>query len=329
MKTVVFGATGFIGSYVAEQLKLAGHEVAAVVRPGGDTRLLDRWGVPAVVSDFASAENLARSLAGAEVVYNCTANPRFHRASSEWGDVEVVLTRRIAEAAARAGARRFVQLSTVKVYGWRMPAQPVDETFPCRPEFPYERQFLEREQAVQAVAAATGLETVLLRPSGAFGARYRFFARLAAEHRRGTFSVIGDGSVRSSYIDARDIGRAMVWLGEYASAAGQTYVVRGFEASWLDLKAQLDAATGHVAKLRSLPVPLAYAIGAALEWFTPTSRDPALTRLIVRYASSPALLDDRKLRATGFATRFNMADSVVDHVQELERGNTAHNPLGR
>jgi nucleoside-diphosphate-sugar epimerase len=317
MKTVVFGATGFIGSYVAEQLKLAGHEVAAVVRAGGDTRLLDRWGVPAVVSDFASAESLARALAGAEVVYNCTANPRFHRASSEWGDVEVVLTRRIAEAASRAGARRFVQLSTVKVYGWRMPARPVDETFPCAPEFPYERQFVEREQAVHAVAAATGLDTVVLRPAGAIGARYPFFARLVAEHRRGTFSVIGDGTARSSFIDARDIGRALVWLGEHAPAAEQTYVVRGFEATWLDLKAQLDAVHGRPSKLRSLPVPLAYAIGAALEWFTPTTRDPALTRLVVRYASCPAQLDDRKLRATGFATRYELASSVADHAREL------------
>jgi hypothetical protein len=74
---------------------------------------------------------------------------------------------------------------------------------------------------------------------------------------------------------------------------------------------------GRPSKLRSLPVPLAYAIGTALEWFTPTTRDPALTRLIVRYASGPAQLDDRKLRATGFATRYELASSVADHVREL------------
>lgn len=323
MKTAVFGATGFIGGYVTEQLKITGHEVTAVVRAGSDTGLLKQWGVPVTVADFTGAESIARALAGTEVVYNCLANPRFHRAPREWGDVEVVLTRRVAEAAARAGARRFVQLSTVKVYGWRMPAQPVDETFPCQPEFPYERQFGEREQAVRSVAAATGLDTVLLRPAGAIGARYRFVARLIAEHRGGTFSVIGDGTVRSSFIDARDIGRAMAWLGEHAPAAGQTYVVRGFEASWLDLKTQLDAVHGHVAKLRSLPVPIAYAIGSALEWLTPTSREPALTRLIVRYASNPAQLDDRKLRATGFSTRHDLATSIADHAGELLRRNGA------
>jgi nucleoside-diphosphate-sugar epimerase len=317
MKAAVVGATGFLGSYVAEQLRLAGHEVIALTRAGSGTQRLQRWQVPAVSVDFNDPAGMAGALAGREVVYNCVANPRFRRAPGEWGDVEVALTRRIAEAAARAGARRLVQLSTVKVYGWRLPAEPVDETWPCRPEFEYEKMFVAREQAVRDVAAATGIELAILRPAGAFGARYPFFARLCEEHRRGTFSVIGGPKTRSSFIDARDVGRAMVWLGELPQAAGETYLVRGFEGSWLDLKLALDAVHGKTARLRRLPVPLALVIGRLLEWLTPRPHQPPLSRLIVRFASSPALFNDAKLRATGFCTQYDLATTVTDHAREL------------
>jgi nucleoside-diphosphate-sugar epimerase len=356
MKAAVVGATGFLGSYVAEQLRLAGHDVIAITRAGSDTQWLKRWQVPAVPVDFSDPASMAGALAGREVVYNCVANPRVQRAPGEWGDVEVVLTRRIAEAAARAGARRLVQLSTVKIYGWRLPAQAVDETWPCRPEFEYEKMFVERERAVQTVAADTGIELVILRPAGAFGARYPFFARLCEEHRRGTFSVIGDPATRSSFIDARDIGRAMVWLGELPKAAGEIYLVRGFEGSWLDLKLALDAVHGKPARLRRLPVPAALVIGTLLEWFadwnearaarhdsrdgggrakqdaraegrrvcgfTPRPHQPPLSRLIVRFASSPALFNDAKLRATGFRTEYDLATSITDHAREMLRQQT-------
>jgi len=45
MRYLVTGATGFIGSRVARQLREAGHEVVALVRDPGRARLLDDLGV--------------------------------------------------------------------------------------------------------------------------------------------------------------------------------------------------------------------------------------------------------------------------------------------
>ena len=146
MKAVVFGGTGFIGSHAAEQLVRAGHEVTAVVRPTSKTAFLEFLKIPILHADFSDADQIARLIQGHELVYNCTANVKFHLSMEEHQEVEVRLARRLVEAAARAGAKRFIQLSGIKVYGCDLPATPVDEAHPCQPEFPFEKVSLERNR---------------------------------------------------------------------------------------------------------------------------------------------------------------------------------------
>lgn len=79
----------------------------------------------------------------------------------------VALTRNALDAARRCGARRFIYLSTVHVYG---PMQGhIDEDTPPAPQHPYAVAHLESEQAV-AAAAAGNFDAVILRLSNGFGA---------------------------------------------------------------------------------------------------------------------------------------------------------------
>ncbi len=307
MKTVIFGASGFIGSHVAEQLHLAGHDVIAPLRAGSDRVFLDSVGVRVAQVDFADQSSIEAATSAADVVVNCTAAVQASPRQARHVDVE--LTRQLVHAAAHAGAGRFVQLSTIVVYGFAPGICPADETTPCRPTHPISRLAVEREDTVRAAATAAGIDHVILRPVSTIGARDKdsFFSRLVRAHEANAFPMIDGGRSRFSCVDARDIGRAMAVLAGLPEAAGETYLLRGFELSWAQLKGLLDLYRGVVAKARNIPRPLALGVAATQEML---SRRPGLTRYAVEALCHDRIWDDTKLRSTGFVTAYDLHEST-------------------
>src|SRR5947209_6820121 len=68
---LVTGATGLLGSHVAQQLVERGERVRALVRPSSDTSFLRGLGVELVVGDLDQPATLPPAIAGADVVYHC------------------------------------------------------------------------------------------------------------------------------------------------------------------------------------------------------------------------------------------------------------------
>ena len=70
---LVTGATGLVGSHVAEQARERGIRVRALCRSAADTSLLRRWGVEIVAGDLDDAASLKTACAGATVIVHCAA----------------------------------------------------------------------------------------------------------------------------------------------------------------------------------------------------------------------------------------------------------------
>ncbi|MHB8189733.1 MAG: NAD-dependent epimerase/dehydratase family protein [Ferrimicrobium sp.] len=319
MKATVFGATGFIGSHVAEQLCLAGHEVLAPVRASSDRAFLKSLGIQVVEVDFADSANLERVITADDVVFNCTAS--VGASVAEARDVDVILTRRLMQAASRAGSRRFLQLSTIVVYGFGVTADPADESTPCRPTHDISKVAIEREETVRETGKEMGIEYVLLRPASTIGPRDKtsFFSLMYQAHTANAFPVINGGKARFSCIDTRDIGRAMTWLAELPEAAGETYLLQGFELSWAGLKRMLDEECGSIAKVKDIPRWIALPIATVQERL---SKQPRLTRYAVEALSHDRVWDDRKLRRSGFSPIYSLQDSVNHALADLKKGAT-------
>lgn len=320
MRAIVFGGTGFIGSHVVEQLATAGYNVTAAVRATSNTGFIQSLDVSLAKTDFTDSNTIAQIIDGHDIVYNCTANPKLHQSLDGHREVEVRLTRIITEAAAKANVKRFIQLSTVQAYGSSLPPESVDETYPCRPEFPFQKASLEREQVVLEVAAKTGLDVAILRPANTIGSRDRqsFFAKMYKAHCENKYPIIGDGSARFSCIDTRDIGRAMVWLGEIEEACGQTYLAKGFDTSWIELKREIDKVRGVSAKMQNVPKTVAMVAATLIERLTPYTKEPMLTRMAVKSLTTPNLFDDKKLRSTGFHTKHSFEESAANAIDDLK-----------
>lgn len=315
MKAIVFGASGYLGSHVAEQLVLDDHEVVCVLRPGSDTTFLKTLSVSIVHFNFNEMSALSELIDLGDSVFNCVAETRMHLSDKDRRRVECELTSTIFFAAQRAGARRFIQLSTVMVYGFDRPHYPVDELHPLTPRYSYSRVAYEREQVLIDQCKQGGTELLILRPSNTFGRRdSSALPALLASHKKGVFPVISGGGWQFSCMDGRDVGRAMVHLLDVPARLGEAeiFLAKGFDTTWLEVKFMLDEILGRDTKLMSLPKGLGILLGGLIEILYPYGRQPPLTRFNVDLLSTHTLFDDAKFRATGFQSRYDLRASLCD-----------------
>src|SRR5262245_50913477 len=132
MLNVITGASGQLGSHIAQQLAAREEPVRAVVRPGADTSFLKQLGVEIIPCDYAQGPALRQALEGAAVVYHCAARV------SDWGPwgqfaAEVVnVARNVLDACAAARVGRVLFVSSISVYGHPQlaPGELITETAP-------------------------------------------------------------------------------------------------------------------------------------------------------------------------------------------------------
>lgn len=171
LNVLVTGASGFVGGPLSQALRNNGHDVTAVSRRGTE--------IPGVtnvtVADFNNIDMLTETLRGVDVVVHAAArvhvmNETAANPLAEFRAVNRDLTQNIATAAHRAGVKRFVFLSTIKVFGETSPRElPFTAATPPRPVDPYGVSKLEAEQALFDFAASSGLEVVVIRPPLIYG----------------------------------------------------------------------------------------------------------------------------------------------------------------
>lgn len=143
----VTGASGFVGQALLPWLEREGHRCLALPSQH-------------LMQSIASC---AEAIAGADVLVHLAALAHTDGASAEdYQYSNVDLSERAARAAAEAGAKRFVFLSSVKVYG-EYSLNPFDEGSTPAPLGAYAQTKLEAEQRLKKLTAELGLELVILR----------------------------------------------------------------------------------------------------------------------------------------------------------------------
>ena len=289
-RILVTGAGGFIGRALCRSLAGRGHFVIAGLRrappaaaapvAGGETRIL---------GDIAPGRDWAGELDAIDIVIHL-AQRAHRRAAPEALAAEPAAAATLARAAARAGARRFVYLSSIIAMG---DATPPGRPFraddePC-PAGAYGRAKLATERALREIAGDSGLDLVILRPPLVYGpevgGNFGALARLAASGLPLPFAGIDN---RRSLIYRDNLADLAAAAALDPAAAGRTLLAAdGTDFSTADLVRALAAGQGRRARLFALPD----AVFAALR------RLPALRRAVSSLTLSLEV-DDRATRET-------------------------------
>ena len=290
---VVTGATGLLGSHVAELLRQRGLAVRALVRPGADTTLLRRWGVQCVQADLERPETLPPALADAAVVYHCAARV------GDWGPRQlyqraiVQALDNLLQACQAAEVGRVVHVSSINVYG-RTPPPPggFDEEAPLGQKLWWWDYYCQAKIAAEQLVRAYPHPWTIVRPSWIYGPRDRnSFPRVLRAMQAGQVRIIGPGTNRLNILYVEDVADAVIRAGTTAAAVGRIYNLssRGevTQKEFLDALAR-ELHLPPVTRQISYPLAFTYAFlseswGRLLGW----SQPPPVTRYAVALVGRP------------------------------------------
>lgn len=284
MVIAITGATGFIGSHLADRMLAAGHEVRALVRASSNLRWLDGKDVQLVQGDIRDADSLEDFIRDADYVYHIAGVVKA-RDRAGYFDGNVRATENMLQAAERfaPGLRRFLYVSSQTAAG-PSPSldRPVREEDEPRPITTYGESKIAAESAVRAVADR--LPWTIVRPPAMYGPRdteiFIYFQTIA----RHLNSMIGFDDKRLSLLHADDLVSGMVLAAEAGNSVGETYFISSEEYySW----PQVGALTAGIMDRRVLTIRLPHAMVYTVA---------ALAQSIAALQQKPATLNMEKAR---------------------------------
>ena len=260
-RILLTGASGFIGAAVqADLLSDRRFTLRAAYRQ------LPTQSVPGLqvcqISDLTRDTDWQTALGNIEVVIHCAARVHVmkeHEADSlaAFRRVNVQGTLCLAEQAAQAGIRRFVYLSSIKVNGEGTSAErPYTADDQPDPQDPYGVSKWEAEQGLQALAACTGMEVVIIRPVLVYGPGVKAnFRNMMSWLNRGIPLPLGAIANKRSLVAMDNLVDLIVRCIHHPAAAQQVFLVSDDEdLSTSQLLRRMARALGRPAYL--LPVPM-------------------------------------------------------------------------
>ena len=171
MKIFLTGASGFVGSHLAQSLIVAGHEVVAHYRSPQSLNIKSAINIEVWSGDLNDVQSLAKRLQGIDSVIHCAAEMKLWNCEKELHETNVLMTQHILKATKQAGVPQFIYMSDASVT--KHPSIPnIDvresRALPSLKKFPYSHSKSLAEQYVLAAGDET-LRTISLRPASIWG----------------------------------------------------------------------------------------------------------------------------------------------------------------
>ena len=331
MQTLVTGATGFLGSHIANRLIERGDSVRALVRPTSDTSYLESRG-ELVVGDITETDSLPAALASVEVVYHAAANVSDWGPWSDFKRITVDGTRNMLRAAAAAGVKRFLHVSSDAVYRFDDLAKGVDETTRLETHFGpldyYRRAKTDAEKIARRAHERGRVPVTIVRPGLILGERDAvMLPGLVTFLKSSTAAYMGNGRNRLPCVYGGDVADLCVRAATTETALGETY--NALNEEHVTQRELFDAATesaGIDAPRRTVPLRILYTFAAVTEavarlrgW----SHHPELTRFAVNIMGLHYIEDNSKARTElGWRAEVGMREAVrrsVEWARERKR----------
>ncbi|MBI5351466.1 MAG: NAD-dependent epimerase/dehydratase family protein [Chloroflexi bacterium] len=219
--TLVTGAGGFIGGWLAETLYLkGGTQVRAGVHSWPGATRPARFPMDIVLCDMMNLQQVNQSMDGVKCVIHCARGADHEIAQG---------ARNLLEAASRHGVERFVHVSTTEVFGNQ--TGKIDDTFPCQSMGdPYGDGKIEAEEICREYNRK-GLPVVIIRPPIVYGPFSKIFTvNIASKLMSGNWGLyqgVADGICNLVY--ASDLVSGIIQASKCKAAIGETFILNGHE----------------------------------------------------------------------------------------------------
>jgi nucleoside-diphosphate-sugar epimerase len=262
-RVLVTGATGFVGSHIAQAFVEAGYEVRVGARASSNERWISGLDTERVPLDLdGSAEDLSRAVQNVDVVVHAAGITRAGRP----GDYYLV----------NAGGTRSVATAALLISS--LAARGPDGR--DHPESDYGRSKLEAESHLRVLSGR--MEAVVLRPAAVYGPRDTDLLPLFRMARAGWLTV-PSGAALLQPVYVQDAARAALAATREPVGFGPFPVAENRRYTWRDVAAGLERALGRTVRAVRLPAGAFVLAGRMAEW-------------AARPLSAVPILDERRSR---------------------------------
>lgn len=310
----ITGGTGFIGRRLADLHVQRGDAVRVLSRQALP-RDMAAMGVAGYIGELPGTipAGFARHV---DVLYHCAAE--LNDASRCWS-VNADGPRGLLQAA--AGVGRWVQLSSVGVYGPKQ-VGVVTEDSPALPHNPYERSKAEADRRLIEQAGAGGFDYAILRPSNVFGPGMpnRSLHQLAEVIRRGFFCFMGQPGASANYVFVDNVVDALFLCATHPRASRRVFNL----SDWRTME-DFVAAIATILQVRApqlrLPVAPLRWLASVAQYLPGRLLTPGRVAALTGRATYPV---DRIVAALGYRHEVTMEEGLArtlpDFFPELRGG---------
>ena len=260
MRVGVIGATGFVGSYLVDQLVESGHEPSVLVRHGSEGKLRHASACRITTGEVSSATAVAETVRDCDaVIYNVGILREDRRRGITFEALQFEGVERCVRAARANGVQRFVLMSAngVKKGG---------------------TAYQDTKFRAEEVVRNSGLDWTIFRPSVVFGdprGRMEFATQLYRDMIAPPIPAIGffkglrpaTGGLLMSPVHVLDVAAAFVRAVEDSTLAGKVIKLGGPESlSWTDMLTRIAAACDKKKLIIPMPIGVMKIAASLLDW---------------------------------------------------------------
>jgi nucleoside-diphosphate-sugar epimerase len=222
MRALVTGASGFIGSHLAEKLLRQGYEVACLKRKTSDPKWLEGLNIEFIHGDCCDRDSLSNCIQGYDYILHLSGLTKAH-SKKDFYMVNERGTENLIETVSRNNPqiKRFIYLSSLSAFGPKINKGTSGENSKPHPVSDYGKSKLMGEDAVLRYKDRVPIS--ILRPTVVYGPRDRQLFFLFKLIKRGILPSWGDGYISLIYID--DLIDAILLTMQKEDAIGKTYFI--------------------------------------------------------------------------------------------------------
>ncbi len=302
-RTLVTGATGFVGSAVARALIARGHALRLLVRPNSDRRNVAGLEVELAEGDLRDKDSLRAAVAGCDYLMHVAADYRLWVPDpAPMMQANVDGTRTLLLAARDAGVKRIVYCSSVAALGLVGDGTPGTEQTPVHEEAVigvYKRSKYLAEQAVRALVRDEAVPAVIVNPSTPIGPRDikpTPTGKMVLDAAAGRMPAFVDTGLNVVHVD--DVGLGHV-LALERGEVGEAYILGGTDMGLEEILAMIDEIMGRKVRRRvrlshTALWPVALGMEGAARTF---NFEPLVTREMLAMAKKRMFFSSAKARA--------------------------------
>ena len=225
-RTLITGASGFIGSHIAEEALRRGMEVWVAVRPSSSLRYLQDKRLHLLTLDLSSQPQMTEALQGLHLDYVVHAAgvtkalkaDTFYRVNTEG-------TKNLVKALESAipSLRRFVFVSSLSIFGpvrEERPHQDILDSDTPQPNTAYGKSKLLAEQWLRKECS---LPFTIVRPTGVYGPREKDYMLMADSIRKGMDVAVGFTPQTLTFVYVSDVVEAVLSAMKSEKTVGKAY----------------------------------------------------------------------------------------------------------